>query len=214
MFGKYSADKKLVKKLLKGDEASFDAFYEEYFDKLYRFVLSRVDQQHHIAEDIVQSSLCKAIDKLSTFRAEASLLTWLCTFCRYEMSAHFKVANKQPSLIDDQPEIRAYLESLTALTQQQPENKLLQVELNKLVHLTLDSLPERYGRVIELKYIQNFSVKEISLMMDVSAKAVESLLSRARPVFEDALLSVSGGSIHFDEFRVSNTGMNITGVNK
>ena len=67
MFGKYNADKKLVKKLLSGDEASFDVFYEEYFDKLYRFVLSRVDQQHHVAEDIVQSSLCKAIDKLSTF---------------------------------------------------------------------------------------------------------------------------------------------------
>ena len=204
MFGKYNADKKLVKKLLNGDEATFDAFYEEYFDKLYRFVLSRVDQQHHVAEDIVQSSLCKAIDKLSTFRAEASLLTWLCTFCRYELSAYFKVANKQPLLIDDQPEIRAYLVSLTTVIQQQPENNLLQVELNKLVHLALDSLPEHYGRVIELKYVQHFSVKEIAIMMQVSAKSVESLLSRSRPVFKEAFFSLSSGTTLFDELLENN----------
>ncbi len=202
MFSKYGSDKRLVKKLLKGDEASFDIFYEEYFDKLYRFVLSRVDHQHHIAEDIVQGSLCKAIDKLHTFRAEASLLTWLCTFCRYELSAYFKADNRQPSLLDDCPEISAQIESLTISLQHQPENSLLQQELSKIVHLTLDSLPERYARVVELKYIQGCSVKEIAIIMEVTAKAVESLLSRARPVFEDVFFSLSGGSKLFNEQQV------------
>ena len=192
MFGKYSADKKLVKKLLRGDEDSFDRFYEEYFDKLYRFVLSRVDYQHHIAEDIVQGSLCKAMDKLQTFRGEASLLTWLCTFCRYEISAHYKKENRAPTLIDDHPEVRAHIESLAAFIQQQPENQLLQQRLNRLVHLTLDSLPERNAKVMELKYIQGLSVKDIALKMDTSAKSIESLLSRARPYFEDVFISLSG----------------------
>ena len=192
MFGKYSADKKLVKKLLRGDEASFDAFYEEYFDKLYRFVLARVEYQHHIAEDIVQGSLCKAIDKLHTFKGEASLLTWLCTFCRYEMSAHYKKENRAPSLIDDHPEVKAHIESLAAFVQQQPENQVLQQQLNRLVHLTLDSLPERYAKVMELKYIQGLSVKDIATNMNTTAKSIESLLSRARPYFEDVFISLSG----------------------
>jgi RNA polymerase sigma-70 factor (ECF subfamily) len=199
MFGKYSVDKKLVKKLLQGDEAIFDAFYQEYFDKLYRFVLARVEHQHHIAEDIVQSSLCKAIDKLDTFRGEASLLTWLCTFCRYEMSAYFKLKNKSPSLIDDQPELKAQIESLSIVMQQQPENEYLQQELNRVVHLTLDNLPERYAQVVELKYIQGYTVKEIAINMHVTAKTVESLLSRARPVFEDIFISINDGSAPFSE---------------
>ena len=198
MFGKYSADKKLVKKLLKGDEAAFDGFYEEYFDKLYRFVIARVNHQTHVAEDIVQGSLCKAIDKLSTFRGEASLLTWLCTFCRYEMSAYFKTENKQPSLLEDQPEALAHIESFIVAIQEQPENNYLIAELNKIVHLTLDSLPTRYAQVVEFKYIQGFSVKEIAINMDVSPKAVESLLSRARPIFEDAFMTLTAGEKLFN----------------
>jgi RNA polymerase sigma-70 factor (ECF subfamily) len=190
MFSKYSADKKLVKKLLKGDETSFDIFYEEYFDKLYRFVLSRVGQ-HHTAEDIVQNSLFNAINKLKTYRGEASLLTWLCTFCRYEMSTYFKTQNRQDSLFEDQPEIRSQIESLTIAIQDQPENKLLQKELNTVIHMTLDCLPERYANVVELKYIQGLSVKEIAGNMGVSAKAIESLLSRARPIFEDVFFSLT-----------------------
>ncbi len=198
MFGKYRADKKLVKKLLKGDERAFEHFYQEYFDKLYRFVLTRVDHQHHLAEDIVQSSLCKAIDKLASFKAEASLLTWLCTFCRYELSAHFKAHDRQPSLIDDQPELQAHIESLTIIMQQQPENAVLQQELNRVVHFALDNLPEHYARVIELKYIQGCSVKEIAIMLEVTAKSIESLLSRARPVFEEVFFTLSGGSKLFN----------------
>jgi hypothetical protein len=38
--------------------------------------------------------------------------------------------------------------------------------------------------------------------MDVTAKAVESLLSRARPVFEDVFFSLSGGSKLFNEQQV------------
>jgi len=194
IFGKHSSDKKLVKKLLQGDTAAFDNFYQEYFDKLYRFVLTRVDHQHHLAEDIVQSSLCKAINKLSSFRAEASLLTWLCTFCRYELSAHFKSKEQQTTHIEDHPELLAHIESLTAVLQQEPENDYLLKELNSVVHLTLDSLPERYATVVELKYIRGCSVKEIANIMEVTAKTVESLLSRARPVFEEIFMTLSGGS--------------------
>jgi RNA polymerase sigma-70 factor (ECF subfamily) len=194
IFGKYSNDKRLVKKLLQGDEAAFENFYTEYFDKLYRFVLTRVDHQHHLAEDIVQSSLCKAIDKLSSFRAEASLLTWLCTFCRYELSAHFKGQEKRTTFIEDQPELLAHIESLATVLQQEPENNYLRKELNSVVHLTLDSLPERYATVVELKYIRGCSVKEIAKILDVTAKTVESLLSRARPVFEEVFMTLSGGS--------------------
>ena len=162
------------------------------FDKLYRFVLARVDGKHELAEDIVQTSLCKAIDKLDSYRGEAALLTWLCTFCRFELSAYFRQHKKQPLLIDDQPELKAQLESFAIALQQEPENQMLKSELNKLVHLTLDNLPERYAKVVELKYIQGYSVKEIALFIDCTPKAVESLLSRARPLFEELFCTISG----------------------
>lgn len=38
----------------------------------------------------------EAILKLSTFRGEAALFTWLCTFCRHEISGYFQKENRAP----------------------------------------------------------------------------------------------------------------------
>jgi RNA polymerase sigma-70 factor (ECF subfamily) len=54
------------------------------------------------------------------------------------------------------------------------------------VHETLDSLPGRYGDVLEWKYIEGASMKEISERLQSTPKAVESMLSRARLAFFEA----------------------------
>src|SRR5216117_2664386 len=81
------------------------------------------------AEEVVQATLCRAVRKLSTFRGEAALLTWLCTFCRHEISAHLEKEGKRPpmvELVDDVPEVRAALDSLSEAAR--PESALRRSE--------------------------------------------------------------------------------------
>ena len=66
-------------------------------------------------------------------------------------------------------------------------------EIVRLVQLTLDSLPAKYGDVLEWKYIHGLSVAEIAARLKMGSKAVESLLTRARQAFRDAV-APSGGS--------------------
>ena len=68
--------------MLGGDESAFEAFFETAYPVLYRFALVRLDFDRDAAGDVAQAAVCKAIGKLRTFRGEAALLTWLCTFCR------------------------------------------------------------------------------------------------------------------------------------
>ena len=143
---------------------------------------------------MVQATLCKAIAKLATYRGEAALFTWLCTFCRHEISAHYsrlrRTARETP-LIEETPDVRAALESLGAASADGPDERLRRRELARLVQMTLDYLPDRYGDALEWKYIQELSVQEIALRLKVSPKAAESLLSRASEAFRDAFAAVS-----------------------
>ena len=61
------------------------------------------------AEEIVQRVLIRGIDKLGTYRGEASLLTWLCALCRREIAAwrHKEGDTREVSLYDDRPDVRA-----------------------------------------------------------------------------------------------------------
>jgi RNA polymerase sigma-70 factor, ECF subfamily len=73
-----------------------------------------------------------------------------------------------------------------------PHQALEQRDVARLVQLTLDYLPARYGDVLEWKYIQGLTMQEIAERIGGSAKAVESLLTRAREAFRAGFATVTG----------------------
>ena len=94
-------------------------------------------------------------------------------------------------MLDDIPEVRAQLEALTA-RMEGPQQALERQDLARLVQLTLDYLPARYGDVLEWKYLQGLTMREIAERLDTTTKAVESLLTRARDAFRDGFATLTG----------------------
>ncbi len=188
-------DRRLVRRLLNGDDAAYEQLFEDYFGGLYRFALTRLDFDETLAQEVVQATMLKAIEKLDTFRGEAALFSWLCSVCRREITAHFRRQQRAPvevDLIENTPEIRAVLDAL-ATGAEGPEDALRRKEVGRLVHLTLDHLPPRYGRALEWKYFEGLSVKEIAARLQVSPKAAESVMSRAREAFRTGFAALARG---------------------
>lgn len=179
------ADRALVERMLAGDERAFEEFFDDYFDGIYRFALTRLRHDETLSAEIAQATLCKAIEKLDTYRAEAALFTWLCTVCRYEISAHFRRQRRMPEeveLVEDTVDVRAALDGMAARPED-PEEILRREELGRLVHAALDHLPARYGQALEWKYLDGLSVREIAERLGLQPKAAESVLTRARQAF-------------------------------
>jgi RNA polymerase sigma-70 factor (ECF subfamily) len=188
------ADRFLAARLLRGDEDAFAEFFDRNFAPLYRFALPRVADED-AAEEVVQTTLCRAVRKLSSYRGEAALLTWLTTICRREIATYFEQRKKVPPMIDlsdDLPEIRAALESLGA------ESTLQRREIARLVQVVLDRLPGRYGDALEWKYIDGLTVAEIAERLTLAPKAAESLLTRARAAFRDAWVALDTTAVEVD----------------
>lgn len=182
-----SDDRRLVTRLLAGDEEAFATFFDTNFPRLFRFALSRLGSVE-AAEDVVQATFAKAFPKLHTWRGEAALFTWLTTICRHELGAHAVRSGQWVArlLPDDDPEIRARLETLATDPASAPDRLLEGAEMARLVQATLDFLPTHYGDALEWKYLQGCSVAEIAARLGSTPKAAESLLTRAREAFRDA----------------------------
>ena len=84
------------------------------------------------------------------------------------------------------------LEAAARLASGDPETEASRRELPRLVQVTLDHLPGRYGQVLEWKYIESVPIDEIAGRLGVSYKAAESLLTRARDAFRDAFAAAAG----------------------
>jgi len=175
--------------MLAGDERAFGELFDGTFPVLYRFALRRVGGDEDVAEEVVQRTLCAGIDHLVSWRGEASLLTWLCAICRRQIVDHYRRrgnAAGRVELDEDLPEVRAALESILTGAPD-PEGHALRREMAALVHAALDALPPHYAEVLEWKYLEEASMKEIASRIGITAKAVESLLTRARAAYRDVL---------------------------
>jgi DNA-directed RNA polymerase specialized sigma24 family protein len=112
------------------------------------------------------------------------------------MSAFWRRRRRQPREVDlaeDNPEVRAALESLPCALADRPEAALHRRELARLVQITLDHLPHHYGNALEWKYIEGDSIREIATKLKIGRKAAESLLTRARQAFRNEFAALSAG---------------------
>ena len=192
----YFEDKKLVKQLLNGNERAFDEFFDENFARLYRFALTRLADDPDAAREVAQLTLTKALRKLASYRAESALFTWLCAICRNETSDWLAKQGRYREhivLTEDLPEVQAAVDSYLPPEQMSHERHYRRVEMLRLIQVALDRLPAKYGDVLEWKYIEGHSTREISARLDIGAEATQSLLARARRAFADVYSSMSAG---------------------
>jgi RNA polymerase sigma-70 factor (ECF subfamily) len=193
--GPIHTDSKLAQRLLGGDEQAFRELFDASFPKLYRFALARLRGDRDEATEIVQLTLCKAFEHLDSYRGEASLFGWMCQICRNAINDRGRRAQHEPvpvALLEDEPEVRGILEAIAGPDEEEPEQQASRRELVRLVQSALDGLPGRYGDVLEWKYVDGLSVKEIAQRLAVGPKAAESLLSRARAACREVLADIDG----------------------
>ncbi len=187
-------DPQLIRRMLAGDERAFEEFFNAYFPRVYRFALPRLNGDVEAARSIVQSTLEKAIRKLESFRGESGLFTWVCQICRNEIVDYIRAERRMRHvvLIDDQPELRAAVESIEAPEEFDLVRSYGRAESARLVRVVLDRLPSSYGDALEWKYVEGESVESIGERLGIGTTAAQSLLARARRAFRESLERVFG----------------------
>jgi len=176
-------DLELAKNMGRGKDPAFRLFFDRYFPRVYRFCLRRLDE--FSAEEVTQIVLINAVRKIGQYRGEASLFTWLCQIARHEISTQYRAraSRNRLMLVEDSEEVRAELESLSADPDLTPETIVDLHQGQAIVQMILDHLPGDYGQLLELKYMQGFSVSEIAQQMSTTPTAIQSMLARARDAF-------------------------------
>lgn len=161
-------------------EQRFAALYAVYIDEIYRYVYLRTGLHQATAEDLTQEIFLDAFKGLERFKGLCSERTWIYRIAKHKVADFFRdryrtdgetediSAECAEQLRDPAPSIEILME--TAVEQQQILDCLKQ-------------LPEHYQLVLLLKYVDTKSIKEIAMLTEKSAKAVESTLQRAKTAF-------------------------------
>lgn len=191
-----SDDLALVERMQAGEESAFDEFAARCFEPLYRFASARLAGDRDATLDAVQSTLARAIPRLGSYRGEAPLVAWLCACCRNEILMRARHRRSAPDEVELDDGLAATLEPAAGFHAARPESAdraLLRAEEAARVHAALDLLPERHARALEWKYLERLPVREIAARLELSEKAAESLLTRARNAFRSGYRDLEAG---------------------
>ena len=135
----------------------FNEIYKEYAEMIYRFLL-RMCHDEYLAEDLMQDTFLKAIEKINTFDMRCKLSTWLCQIAK---NTYFDYLRKQQK----QDDMQLQEETLTE-TEVSTEELLMSAEGVGEIHKMIHGLSEPYKEVFLLRYYADLSYQEIGNMFN------------------------------------------------
>ena len=190
----YDHDLRRARAVLAGDAAAFDAFFGEYFPRLYRYVLPRVGHTGRgRTGHLPGNAAARAAPPAHLSRRGGTVQLDLQD--RQQPARRLLALNRRERervvFGEDDPTVQAVLAALQAGESDDPERQHSFTELCRVVQATLDNLPGRFGDALEWKYLDGLPVAEIAQRLGLSTAAAQSLLQRARAAFREAFTAIS-----------------------
>jgi RNA polymerase sigma-70 factor (ECF subfamily) len=175
---------RLTRQLASGDEAAFRAFHHQYFDRLYQFLLVVSRGQEEETKEALQLTLLRVIRYVREFDTEEAFWGWLKVLAR---SAARDAGRKQQRYTAAMRDFATTLDESPIGCAETEES-----QLTALMQENLEKLDPLERGLLEGKYLEGFTVKELSNQTGLTTKAVESRLLRARRQLRDWILKGLG----------------------
>ncbi|MBA6153302.1 RNA polymerase sigma factor [Gelidibacter maritimus] len=176
--------KEIIKKAKTNDQSAFNALLDFFWNDVYGFQLKRTENEND-AEDIAIQTFSKAFDKIGTYNEDYEFKTWLITISK---NIHIDLLRKRKSSIqnrsnqNDTDHFQYIIDESPS-----PEDKLItEQNLAKLLR-DIKKLKPHYQEVINLRYFQELTYKEISEELNEPINNVKVKLLRAKKLLADII---------------------------
>lgn len=170
-------EKELIEHILNGSEDALRTFYDECKPKLTNFIRLRVSNEKDV-EELVQDTFIAVLEAFRDFTYRSSVYTFVCAIAKRKVIDFYRRKKIKKIIFSQMPAMEPLLSILTT-----PEDKLDEKILTQKIEETFNALPDQYRRLLQLKYIEGWSVGQISEELAISFKSAESKLFRARQAF-------------------------------
>ncbi|OGE88006.1 MAG: hypothetical protein A3J07_02020 [Candidatus Doudnabacteria bacterium RIFCSPLOWO2_02_FULL_49_13] len=161
--------KQFLERAQNGDSAAFSRLYDEFAEKLYRFIFFRVGHKE-VAEDLLSDTFVKAWQKLKQVNSPAAITGWFYQIARNNIIDYYRIKKDFVPL----EEVAEFLEDAV--------NPIDTINLNmdqaKILEL-LVKLPGEQRLVLQYKFFEDLTNEEIAYILNKTEGAIRVIQHRA-----------------------------------
>lgn len=172
-----------IKRAKENDQKAFNYLLDTYWDDVYGFQLKRI-QNENDAEDITIQTFSRAFDRIETFDENYTFKTWLITISK---NIHIDLLRKAKNSIsqiisNDDKSVYQILDESPS-----PADELItEQHLAKLLR-DIKKLKPHYQEIINLRFFQELSYKEIAAQLNEPINNVKVKLLRAKKLLAEII---------------------------
>ncbi len=170
------SDEKLVECYANGENKAFDVLLERYQGRLYSYIFYFVKNEE-LTEDIFQETFVKAIMtiKQRRYTENGKFISWLTRIAHNMIIDTFRQERYENTISNDTVERDLLNDS--RLTENNIEDTLVLDQIHTDVRRMVELLPDNQREVVQMRFYQGLSFKEISELTGVS---INTALGRMR----------------------------------
>ena len=151
--------------------------YDNSVEQIYKFVYFKVGNRED-AEDIVSQVFMKAANSLDVTQEEHVRLAWLYQVARTTITDHWRSYYKGPVTSLEEMEEKAPVHFAADPIRLNGDIEEIEPAIAK-VQAVLQTLPENYRRVLELRFLQGCSLKETAEALGITEGNAKVIQHRA-----------------------------------
>ncbi|MBR6161860.1 MAG: sigma-70 family RNA polymerase sigma factor [Bacteroidales bacterium] len=182
----------LRKALDHNDQQAYAELMRLYRDSIY-FMLIKIVKNSDDAEDLTLETFGKAFRYLDKYTPQYAFSTWLYRIAVNNSIDYIRHKNNSPQYIDDDL-YTGTAEQLIDRSQTNPsptpEEEVIIKQRMQMLRSAVQQLPEKYRKVIELRYYDELSYEEISDMLNITLSNVKIQLLRAKNMLSQLMVNV------------------------
>jgi RNA polymerase sigma factor (sigma-70 family) len=165
-----------------GSQMAYTDLLNQFWGDINRFLNAKCNDEYE-AEDLTIKTFSRAFDKLDLYDSQYPFKNWLLTISNNLYIDYFRSQKNALEELDIEKE-QVFKIPDDALS---PEDQLIQEQqLAELLH-HIKNLKPHYREIINLRYFQEYSLKEIAEEMDEPMSNVKVKLLRARKLLSELI---------------------------
>lgn len=176
-----AADDELIARAKASDHGAYSEIVDRYKDSAYRLAL-QILRNPADAEDVLQEAFIKAYIYLDSYSPRYRFYTWFSTIVRNVALSHLKARDWLITPLSDELVL-----PVRSVVQDSPELAALAASRADVVREAVSVLPERYRRVLVLRYWHDLTYEEIAAVTQQSLGAVKTQIHRAKALLVEGL---------------------------
>ncbi|PIR86759.1 MAG: RNA polymerase subunit sigma-24 [Candidatus Harrisonbacteria bacterium CG10_big_fil_rev_8_21_14_0_10_49_15] len=176
-------EQELIQAAQHGDDQAFGRLYDHYIKAIYRFIAVKVGSKEQ-AEDLTHEVFLRAWQKLPSFKSRGfPFSSWLYRIARNRVIDHYRT-QKSHLNVDDL--VGQMEEEFLKVSSDQRQQLDLKLDLEKVMS-ALEQLTPDQREVMELRFIEDLSPKEIAEVIGKREGTVRILQHRATKKLQELL---------------------------